>query len=89
MARCSTCTASACWPNSCFPGHGQALSVLWRDKQIEYTRLVTTSNHGAHYQPFWELTRAALVYAAQKLLWPACRWQPGPPVDRLMNQYRT
>ena len=26
-----------------FPGHGQALSVLWRDKQIEYTRLVTTS----------------------------------------------
>lgn len=46
-----------------FPGHGQALSVLWRDKQIEYTRLVTTSNHGAHYQPFWELTRAALVFA--------------------------
>ena len=35
-----------------FPGQGQALSVLWRDKQIEYTRLVTTSNHGAHYQPF-------------------------------------
>ena len=27
-----------------FPGHGQALSVLWRDKQIEYTRLVTTCN---------------------------------------------
>jgi 2-haloacid dehalogenase len=26
-----------------FPGHGQALSLLWRDKQIEYTRLVTTS----------------------------------------------
>jgi hypothetical protein len=35
-----------------FPGHGQALGMLlWRDKQIEYTRLVTTSNHGAHYQP--------------------------------------
>ncbi|MDP3607301.1 MAG: haloacid dehalogenase, partial [Polaromonas sp.] len=23
-----------------FPGQGQALGVLWRDKQIEYTRLV-------------------------------------------------
>ncbi|PJC14448.1 MAG: haloacid dehalogenase, partial [Comamonadaceae bacterium CG_4_9_14_0_8_um_filter_60_18] len=45
-----------------FPGQGQGLSVVWRDKQIEYTRLVTTSNHGAHYQPFGELTRAALIY---------------------------
>ena len=51
-----------------FPGHGQALSVLWRDKQIEYTRLVTTSNHGAHYQPFSALTRAALVFAIKKLV---------------------
>ncbi len=49
-----------------FPGHGQALSVLWRDKQIEYTRLVTTSNHGAHYQPFSALTRAALICAIKK-----------------------
>lgn len=51
-----------------FPDHGQALSVLWRDKQIEYTRLVTTSNHGAHYQPFSVLTRAALVFAIKKLV---------------------
>lgn len=29
-----------------FPGQGQALSLVWRDKQIEYTRLVTTSNGG-------------------------------------------
>ena len=54
-----------------FPGHGQALSVLWRDKQIEYTRLVTTSKRGPNresvYQPFWELTRAALVFAINKL----------------------
>lgn len=50
-----------------FPGQGQALSVLWRDKQIEYTRLVTTSNHGAHYQPFAALTRAALIYAIKKI----------------------
>jgi 2-haloacid dehalogenase len=66
-----------------FPGHGQALSVLWRDKQIEYTRLVTTSNHGAHYQPFWALTRAALVYATKKLALTA---SPAS-IDQLMNQY--
>lgn len=67
-----------------FPGQGQALGVLWRDKQIEYTRLVTTSNHGAHYQPFWELTRAGLRYACKRLklaLTPEGE-------QRLMNQYR-
>ena len=55
-----------------FPGQGQALSVLWRDKQIEYTRLVTTSKRGPNresvYQPFWELTRAALIFAIKKLV---------------------
>ena len=79
-----------------FPGHGQALSVLWRDKQIEYTRLVTTSNHGAHYQPFWSLTRSALVYAIKKIVAGAegtgatglFDQKYGVQVDRLMNQYR-
>jgi 2-haloacid dehalogenase len=67
-----------------FPGHGQALGVLWRDKQIEYTRLVTTCNDGAHYQPFWQLTQAGLRFACRKLeldLTPAREQQ-------LMNQYR-
>ncbi len=40
-----------------FPGHGQARGVLWRDKQIDYTRLVTSSRSGPErasvYQPFW------------------------------------
>ena len=79
-----------------FPGHGPALSVLWRDKQIEYTRLVTTSNHGAHYQPFWALTRAALVYALKRIITsspPAGAADQfdinfGVQVERLMNQYR-
>ena len=75
-----------------FPGHGQALSVLWRDKQIEYTRLVTTSNHGAHYQPFWELTRAALVYAIKRIVGPTRAAGLDvvfdAQVERLMNQYR-
>ncbi len=76
-----------------FPGHGQALSVLWRDKQIEYTRLVTTSNYGAHYRPFWELTRAALVFAIKKLAPHADSTRAdagfGTQVDQLMNQYRS
>jgi 2-haloacid dehalogenase len=67
-----------------FPGQGNALSVLWRDKQIEYTRLVTTSNHGAHYKPFWDLTRAGLRYACKRL---ALELAPAAE-ERLMNQYR-
>ncbi|WP_421953880.1 haloacid dehalogenase type II [Polaromonas sp.] len=67
-----------------FPGHGQALGVLWRDKQIEYSRLVTTSNDGAHYQPFWELTRAGLRYACQRLELDLTQERE----QQLMNQYR-
>jgi 2-haloacid dehalogenase len=67
-----------------FPGQGQALSVLWRDKQIEYTRLVTTSNDGAHYQPFWELTRAGLRYACKRLAVDLTAERE----QQLMNQYR-
>lgn len=64
-----------------FPGHGDRLALLWRDKQIEYTRLVSMSGR---YRPFWELTRAGLRYAALRL---------GLVLDaaaeeRLMNQYR-
>lgn len=67
-----------------FPGQGQALGLLWRDKQIEYTRLVTTSNDGAHYQPFWDLTRAGLRYACKRLgLELTAEYE-----QRLMNQYR-
>ena len=64
-----------------FPGFGERLSVLWRDKQIEYTRLTSMSGQ---YRPFWELTRAGLRFAALRLgleLNAAAE-------DRLMNQYR-
>ena len=67
-----------------FPGQGQALGVLWRDKQIEYTRLVTTSDHGKHYQPFWELTRAGLRYACKRLALDLTAERE----EQLMNQYR-
>jgi 2-haloacid dehalogenase len=66
-----------------FPGHGSALSILWRDKQIEYTRLVTTSNDGEHYRPFWDLTRAGLRYSCKRLSLELSSAHE----ERLMNQY--
>jgi 2-haloacid dehalogenase len=55
-----------------FPGLGGAVSQLWRDKQIEYSRLVSMSGPvdaagSNRYRPFWELTRAALRFTAEKL----------------------
>lgn len=47
-----------------FPGHGAALAQLWRDKQIEYTRLRTMCSM---YKPFWEVTQDALVFSCKKL----------------------
>jgi 2-haloacid dehalogenase len=78
-----------------FPGHGQAISLVWRDKQIEYTRLVTTSTRGAAresvYKPFWELTRAGLVYAIKKVADYAFPVDSNghfdAKVEQLMNQY--
>lgn len=74
----------------CFAGQGTALSQHWRDKQIEYTRLVSMSANaqgqvGAHYETFWSLTRRALRHAAQRLgleLGSATE-------DALMNAYRS
>jgi len=68
-----------------FPGYGERLSILWRDKQIDYTRLVSmASPHGERYRPFWELTRAGLRFAAQHLGLTL----EAMAEDRLMNQYR-
>ena len=51
-----------------FPGSGERMSLLWRDKQIEYARLLTMSSpDGARYRPFWEVTRAALGFACERL----------------------
>jgi 2-haloacid dehalogenase len=47
-----------------FPARGAALAELWRDKQIEYTRLRTMCSM---YKPFWEVTQDALVFACRKL----------------------
>jgi 2-haloacid dehalogenase len=47
-----------------FPGNGDALAAMWRDKQIEYTRLRSMC---AMYKPFWEVTQDALVFCCKKL----------------------
>ena len=64
-----------------FPGRGEALALLWRDKQIEYTRLLTMAGR---YRSFWDITTASLRYAAHR---------HGLALDaageaRLLNQYR-
>jgi 2-haloacid dehalogenase len=68
-----------------FPGRGERLSMGWRERQIEYTRLRTMADPGGrHYRPFWDLTRAGLRFAAQRLglvLAPEAE-------EQLMNQYR-
>ena len=70
-----------------FPGHGQVLAVMWRDRQIEYTRLVTMSDPdpkgSRHYLPFWDLTIRSLRYCCKRLALPL-----GTVAEqRLMDQY--
>ncbi|MEW5889024.1 MAG: haloacid dehalogenase type II [Pseudomonadota bacterium] len=63
-----------------FPGKGAELAGLWRDKQIEYTRVRTLSGR---YRPFWEVTEDALVFAARKLALALA----DDARKRLMSQY--
>lgn len=63
-----------------FPGKGEALAALWRNKQIEYSLLRTLSNR---YKPFLEVTDDALGYACEKLALPLSATQR----RQLMNQY--
>jgi 2-haloacid dehalogenase len=63
-----------------FPAKGRLLAEMWRDKQIEYTRLRTLSNM---YKPFWEVTQDALVYVCRKLELNLSV----PALNALMGQY--
>lgn len=83
-----------------FPGQSQALSVQWPDKHIADTRRRATCNHGAHYQPFWELVHGTLVFAIKTCASTADRirargqlginfsTQHSSAVERLMHPYR-
>ena len=47
-----------------FPSRGAALSRLWRDKQLEYSWLLSLMDR---YEDFWVLTEKALRYACEHL----------------------
>lgn len=63
-----------------FPGSGDALSRLWRQKQLEYSWLRAMSGR---YKPFQEITRDALRFAAGQL---ALSMRPEHEAG-LMDQY--
>lgn len=63
-----------------FPGRGEALSQLWRQKQLEYSWLRAMSRR---FKPFWEITRDGLRFAALRLSLPLTAESEA----RLMNQY--
>lgn len=63
-----------------FPGNGRALAELWRERQIDYTRIRTLSDR---YRDFLGVTRDALEFAAERLGLPLT----APVADRLMDQY--
>src|SRR3982750_2680416 len=64
-----------------FPGAGDGPARAWRDKQIEYSRLVSMSGR---YRPFWQLTRDALQVTAAALRLPL----DAAGEDSLMNEDR-
>jgi len=71
-----------------YPNHGADIAVKWRDKQIEYTRLITQSDpHNSsgskYYQPFWEITKLSLEYTLDRLKLDRSSEQ----VNKLMEQY--
>lgn len=51
--------------------NGQEFALMWRDRQIEYSRLTTMSdpspNGSKYYLPFWEITIRSLRYVCKRL----------------------
>jgi 2-haloacid dehalogenase len=67
---------------SLFPGKGVALGNAWRTRQFEYTWLRTL---GGKYADFWQVSEAALVFAAKALKLEMSADQR----DQLMQTYLT
>jgi 2-haloacid dehalogenase len=63
-----------------FPGKGTELSLLWRQKQVEYSWLRTMSQK---YKSFWEITEDALIYAMSRLALPI----DDSAIGALMKEY--
>ena len=71
-----------------YPGQGTAIAALWRDKQLEYSRLVSLSDPSPggsrHYLDFWDITQRALRYALARV---GAAHQPANE-EALMCEYR-
>jgi len=63
-----------------FPRRGDALSRMWRAKQLEYTWLRSAMGH---YEDFWRVTRSALDFSCKALRLPATP----ETQDRLLDAY--
>lgn len=70
------------------PGKGSLIAQGWRDKQIEYSRLVSLCDPNPdaasrYYESFWSITTKALDYALQRF---SVRLTPAQ-VEQVLNQY--
>ena len=66
--------------NELFPGQGDALSQRWRQKQLEYSWLLSQMHR---YEDFWSVTDHALTFACRALKLSCSASQH----DRLMDAY--
>jgi len=63
-----------------YPGHGEQISQIWRQKQLEYTWLRTLMNE---YKNFWDITRDSLCFTLDSLHLPYSQQK----IERLMEAY--
>ncbi len=70
------------------PGQGLAIAQMWRDKQIEYSRLISLCDPNIdrgsrYYESFWSITSKALDYALTRYGAALTNLE----VQALLNQY--
>jgi len=68
--------------NALFPSRGTELANEWRTRQFEYTWLRTVAGH---YADFWQVTKEALAYAANKLSISISPGQEAQLMDGFLN----
>jgi 2-haloacid dehalogenase len=66
--------------NAVFPSRGPELCRIWREKQLEYTHLLTMMGR---FEDFWQVIHKALVFACQSLQLEC----PAEQRDRLLESF--
>ena len=64
-----------------YPGDGKMISQIWRQKQLEYSWLLSLMER---YEPFESITRRGLIFALRSRNLPFDE----PVLKRLMGEYR-